>query len=251
MRLLITGMHGTVGPRLGEHARRAGHDVVAWDRAQVPPEDEAGGERLLAGQRPDAIVHLAFGAEAWAGRLADAARRRGIPMVYTSTAMVFAQRPDGPHTITSARTAVDDYGAYKIRCEDAVMGANPEAMVARLAYQVDPHGGGNNLVAHLDARAASGGRVEASTRWIPALAMLDDTAAALLSLVEHPEPGVHHLDANAEPAWTHHQVVTALAAWLGRSWQVVATEDPEHDQRLLGSVRVPSLATRIPLPPGG
>ena len=187
VRILVTGMSGTVAPRFAGLARSAGHEVEPWVREDVSPNDADACQHFLDDQDPDAIVHAAFGAETWAGLLADHARRRGIPFVFTSTTMVFAPRPDGPYTISSPRTATDEYGAYKIRCEDAVWEANPDAMVARLGYQIDPDGVGNTMVAHTDAQQAADGSVRASRRWIPACAFLDDTAAALLSLVSDPQ----------------------------------------------------------------
>lgn len=248
MRLLVTGMNGTVAPRLAQHARGAGHEVVAWRRDDVPPDDVDACRDFIDQVSPHGIAHLAFGAESWAAQLAGEAARREIPFVYTSTSMVFAQRPNGPYTTASTRTADEEYGRYKMRCEDAVLGASDQAMVVRLAYQVDPDGKGNNLVAHLDAAAGAGVSIPASTRWIPALAFLDDTAAALLSFLTNPAPGVHHLDANAETGWTYHQVVTALKEMLGRSWHVLPSEVPDHDQRLAGSDRIAGLDTRLPAP---
>ncbi len=245
VRVLLTGMNGTIAPRLGEHARRAGHEVVAWRRDEVPPDDPRACRTFLAATSPDAVVHLAFGAESWAGLLSGESARRGIPFVYTSTAMVFATPPDGPYATSAPRNADTDYGRYKARCEDAVRSASGEAMVVRLAYQIDPGGEGNNLVAHVDAAASGGRDVPASTRWIPAVAFLDDTAAALLSFVVDPAPGVHHLDANADTAWTYLDVLTALRAELGRTWSIVATDHPAHDQRLAGSWRMPGLDTRL------
>ncbi len=133
--------------------------------------------------------------------------------------MVFAPRPNGPYTITSPRTATDEYGAYKIRCEDAVWQANPDAIVARLGYQIDPDGIGNNMVAHTDAQQAADGMVRASTQWIPACAFLDDTAAALLSLVCGPPAGpapprrqrADIVDARAHPAKPRSHARTAVA----------------------------------------
>ena len=249
MRVLVTGMSGTVGPHLAEHARRAGHEVVAWRREDVSPDDPDACRAFLDATAPDAVVHLAFGAESWAALLAADAADRGAPFVYSSTSMVFAQRPDGPYTTRSPRTADEDYGRYKVRCEDAVLAAGATATVVRLAYQVDLGGVGNNLVAHLDAAAAgAGGEVRASTAWVPALAFLDDTASGLLSFLTDPEPGVHHLDGNAETGWTYHEVVTALRDVLGRDWRVTATQDPDHDQRLLGSDRVARIDTRLTRP---
>jgi len=159
--------------------------------------------------------------------------------------MVFAVRPDGPYTISSPRTAIDEYGAYKIRCEDAIWAANPDSMVARLGYQIDPDGRGNTMVAHTDARQRADGSVHASRLWIPACAFLDDTAEALLALVGDPQPGLHHLDANAQTAWSHARILHTLAETLGRSWEIVETDEPEHDQRLIDSTRIAGLDTRL------
>jgi dTDP-4-dehydrorhamnose reductase len=245
MRILLTGMGGTVAPRVAALASERGHEVVAWDRLGVAPDDHDAGWRFLEVVRPDAICHLALGAEAWAGMLATAAAQRDVPFVYTSTAMVFAQRPDGPYPTGAPTTADTEYGQYKARCEVAVGAASDRAMVVRLGYQVDDKGEGNNLVTHLDAAHARGQRIPASTRWIPALGFLDDTAEGLLSYLCEPEPGVHHLDGNASAGWSYHRVVVALAQRLQRSWQIDAAEDPAHDQRLLGSTRIASIDRRL------
>ncbi len=245
MRLLLTGMNGTVAPRLGAHARRSGHEVVAWRRDRVSPDDARACRAFLDDTTPDAVAHLAFGAESWAGMLCEESSRRGIPFLYTSTAMVFAARPHGPYATSSAPNPDTDYGRYKARCEDVVRSASSEAMVARLAYQIDAGGQGNNLVAHVDAAAAGDQVVPASTRWIPAVAFLDDTAAALLSLLIDPQPGIHHLDANADTGWTYLDVLTALREDLGRAWSIEAADLPDHDQRLAESYRMPGLDTRL------
>ncbi len=244
MKLLLTGMGGTVAPRLAARAAERGHDVVAWDRATVSPDDLDACWRFVEAVQPDAIAHLAFGAEAWAAMLASAAGQRRMPFVYTSTAMVFAQRPDGPYHPDDPPTADTGYGQYKARCEQAVQAANPAAMVVRLAYQMDFDGQGNNLVAHLDAAHAQGQPISASTRWIPALAFLDDTTDELLAFLTRPRPGVHHLDGNATTAWDYHRVVRAIADKLGRPWRIEATTDPVHDQRLLDS-RIASIESRL------
>lgn len=245
MQILVTGMSGTVAPRFASVAFAAEHDITPWQREQVSPNDPAACGRFLDEQRPDAIVHMAFGAESWAGQLAGHAARRGVPFVFTSTTMVFAARPNGPYTIASPRTATDEYGAYKMRCEDAIWAANPAAMIARLGYQIDSDGLGNNMVAHTDAQQAADGSVSASRRWIPACAFLDDTAAALLSLVIEPKAGLHHLDANASTAWSHARILQSLASSLGRTWKIVETDDPEHDQRLVDSSRIVGLDARL------
>ncbi len=244
MRLLLTGARGTVGGAVRHAADRAGWETVAWDRAAASPDDRGAIDRTVHDTAPDAIVHLAMGAPGWAGGLAALARRARIPFVFTSTASVFAA--PGPHRPGDERTATDDYGRYKIECEDSVRAASDDAVIVRLGYQFDLHGGGNNMAEHLRRQAAAG-VVRASAGWIPATSALDDTAAVLLQLVREPRPGLHHLDANAEEAWTYPQIVGAIAAALGARWSVEETRDRIDDQRLLDGLPVPALSERLPL----
>ncbi len=245
MRLLVTGLGGTVAPRFAAAARAVGHEVVPWSRVRVSPDDRAASAEFLGAVAPDAIVHMAFGDPAWAAQLADHCAQRERAFLFTSTTMVFATRPDGPYSIHSPRTATDDYGSYKVRCEDAIWAASPGAMIARLGYQIDPGAQGNTMVAHLDAEALRSGAVRASQRWIPACAFLDDTVAALLALVTDPQGGLHHLDANADTAWSHERLVGSLARTLDRDWPIVVTDEPAHDQRMIDSPRIAGLDTRL------
>lgn len=249
MRLLLTGLNGTLAPKLARAAVARGWEVTGWDRSRVDPEDTAAADAFLAATRPDAIAHLAFGAEGWAARLAAFAAGRGVPFLFTSTAMVFDHEPDGPHRPHDARTARDDYGRYKIRCEDAVRAASPSAVIARIGWQIDPDATGNNMLAQLDRWQRETGRVAASRLWRPATSFMADTAAALLDLIADPVPGPVHLDSNAVEGHGFDRVAMALKAAFGRDGWVVAAEDGyRHDQRLLGHAdRLPPLSARLPL----
>ena len=248
MRIMVTGMSGTVGQAVAEAAVERGHVPVPWDRRAVPADDHGAIEHHLAWASYDAILHLGMGGPDWAAHMAGFADRHDRPFVFTSTAMVFDRTPDGPYRPDSPRTARDEYGRYKIECEDKVTDVSSTAAVVRIGYQIGLHGQGNNMAAHLRREAAeAGGKVRASTHWIPATSLLPDTAAALIDLVERPRPGIHHLDANAEEAWTHYEIVRAIAQAEGRAWSVTAVEDPIHDQRLIGGLPVPPLSHRLPL----
>lgn len=236
MKLLVTGLNGTVAPKLAALARASGAEVVGWNREAADPSEPERCRSYLAQVAPDAIAHLAFGAESWAGLLAAHAREADLPFVFTSTVMVFGDSPNGPHYPTDRRSGTDDYGLYKGRCEDAVFTANPGAMVARLGWQIHEDGQGNNMLRQLDTWQAEKGGVDASRLWIPACSFMDDTAAALWRLLTNRVPGVHHVDANAEDAWTFDRLVFALKSRLGRdSWTVRVNSDYQHDQRLAGS----------------
>ncbi|GAA4882066.1 sugar nucleotide-binding protein [Serinicoccus chungangensis] len=235
---LITGLNGTVAPKVAARVVELGGEVVGWDRAAVPPDDVEAGEAFLAEVRPAGIFHLGMGAEAWAGRLAAHAREHALPFVVTSSVSVFGDAPgdpDGPFRPGDTPTARDDYGSYKARCEQAVRAAYPEAVVARIGWQADPDGVGNNMVAQLAAQAeASGDVVRASRRWRPATSWMADTATALTDLATSARTGTVHLDGNAADAWSFPQVVRHVARVTGHAWTVEEHEELDHDTRLVG-----------------
>ena len=250
MHLLLTGLSGTLAPRLAELAAGQGWRVSGWDRHVVPADDGAEAHAELQRLRPDAIAHLAIGSAAWVGLLARHARDRGIPLLFTSTAMVFDHDPDGPHDVAARRNARDDYGRGKIACEYVVRATHPQATIARLGWQIDPRATGNDMLAELDRWQARDGRIVASGRWRPACSFMDDTCAALIDLLAGNRGGTVHLDSNAVEAWTFDQVVNALKIHGHRDWIVESDRSDgayAHDQRLVGGeVALPSLSMRLP-----
>lgn len=249
MKWLITGLNGTLAPVLARSAAVAGVQVVGWNRARVDPDDITGGAEFLAAERPDAIAHLGMGSAAWAGRLAAHAQGRGIPFVFTTTAMVFEAIPDGPHAIDAERNSQDPYGQYKIACEDAVRSAYPGASVARIGWQIDPSQPGNNMLMALDSWQARDGHVAVSRAWRPACSFMQDTVATLIKLLAMPSPGVVHLDSNAEEGFPFDRIAAALKQAFSRAdWVLREHQDYRHDQRLVGSAGLmPPLSARLPV----
>jgi dTDP-4-dehydrorhamnose reductase len=250
LKVLVTGLNGTLAPRLAEWLMAQGHEVLAWNRHAHQPADEAAGRTWLDTQDIGAVAHLAMGDAHWAGWLAWWAAQRGLPYVFTSTAMVFHHLPDGPHLPDDERTAQDDYGRSKIDCEDAILRAYPQASVARIGWQIDLHANGpksNTMLRTLDDWQAKEGRVAASCRWRPACSFMDDTVAALAQLLLQPRAGVLHLDSNAQEAWRFDQIAAALAQAAQRNWRVEPVEGYAHDQRLQGTaMNFPNLSARLP-----
>jgi dTDP-4-dehydrorhamnose reductase len=244
MRLLITGLSGTLAPVLARVARAQGHAVLGWDHRSLGFADARAFTRLA----PEAVAHLAMAGAAESAQLAALAAARGLPFLVTSTAMVFHHEPDGPHRPGDARTAQDGYGQSKIAMEDAVRAAHPGASIVRIGWQIDASASGNNMLAQLDRWQAEQGEVAASRAWIPACSFMDDTAAALLQLLAR--PGTHHVDSNARDAWSFPELVAALRQRFARDWRMREHADYHHDQRLLGGPQdpdwVPRLSQRLP-----
>ncbi len=250
MKLLITGLSGTLAPHLARLANQRGWQVQGWPRQEVPADASPAAHEALYGWAPDAIAHLAMGSSEWAAVLAEYAAQRGLPMLFTSTAMVFNHHPDGPHRVEDQPNALDGYGQSKIACEDRVRAACPAVAIARLGWQIDPLAQGNNMLAELDRWQAREGRVRASAHWLPACSFMSQTSAALLQLIERPLAGTFHLDANAQQAWRFDQIVQALARQFNRDWHIEADSSESayrHDQRLVGGgLTLPPLSEALP-----
>lgn len=248
MKLLLTGLSGTLAPVVSRAAQGLGFDVVGWDRRAVDPDDTHASEAWLKAERPDAIAHLAVGSVAWARSLALYARANATPLLFTSTAMVFHHLPNGPHRVGDERNAEDAYGQYKRDCEDAILGACPHACVARIGWQIDAQRPGNNMLVALDQWQAKDGHIAASEAWLPACSFMDDTAEALVELLRDAVPGVTHIDSNADEGHDFASIARALKQVYQRdAWTIRPTMAYVHDQRLVGGgTLVPPLSRRLP-----
>ena len=256
LRALITGSTGTVGRALRAHLESAGWDVVGWNREDVPIDDYGRMEAYVGDAKPTALFHLAVASQPtqtplpaeqawqvnyeWTSELAWITRQLGIPFVFTSTVMVFTEAIPGPYTIAMRPDAAHDYGRDKRKGEERVFAQNPNARVARLGWQIGEGTEGNQMAAWL----AEHRTVAASTRWLPACSMLDDTAAAL-EQVATSRPGLYHVDSNE--GWSFFDIAMALRDRAKADWTITPTFGRAYDQRLLDPrLDVPRLGERLP-----
>ena len=257
MKILVTGLRGTVGRALEAQLRGDGHEVVGWDRAAVPIDHYDAMDRFVAATAPDAIVNLAIASRPtgrereswlvnhdWPSELAWICRQREIRFLHTSTAMVFSSSATGPFTLSSIPDAAEGYGHEKRLAEARVFHQNPAAIVARIGWQIGDAPGSNNMIDYLDRQSREHGHVAASSRWLPACSFLPDTAAALARALTAP-PGLYQLDANERH--TMLDIARALSAHHGGRWRIVESIHPQQDQRLLDPrLAVTPLARRLP-----
>jgi dTDP-4-dehydrorhamnose reductase len=258
MKTLITGARGTVGAALSQRLSGQGHTVIAWDRSAVPIGDYHAMEAFVRGHAPDVLYHLAIASQPtgrwpneswqvnyeWSSELAWITRILGVRLVFASTAMVFSDRACGPFTRASVPDADTGYGFEKRMAEARVRAQNPDAVIARLAWQIGRVPGSNNMIDFFDRKSREIGHVPASTRWFPAAAFLDDTADALIAVARMP-PDVYMLDQNR--SFTFHEIASALSRRHDKAWTVVPTDDFVYDQRMQDDrVSMPPLDERLP-----
>ncbi|MBP7830922.1 MAG: sugar nucleotide-binding protein [Kiritimatiellae bacterium] len=243
MTWLITGLGGTLGPVLKARLEGQGISVAGWDRTSHPPDNPEAARRRVEEVSPDVIAHLALGDPAWAGQLARLARERGCVMLYTSSVSVFGGRQRGPFSIQDRPEPEDDYGRYKLQCEDRILAANPAARVARIGWQIGMRPGGNHMVDFLAREMAAKGHIDASRRWFQACSFLEDTADTLITLARSGGGGVHHLDGN--PGLSFLEIVQGLKHILRAEWAIRSNDVPDLDNRLRDDrARVKSITDR-------
>ncbi|AXS42498.1 dTDP-4-dehydrorhamnose reductase [Breoghania sp. L-A4] len=156
MRLLVIGRNGQVARSLAERAQARGLPLLALGRADC---DLASFHDLPAQAdvfRPTIVINAAAytavddaedNAEAafavnarGAGRLAEAAARRGLPLLHLSTDYVYDGTKPAPYVESDPVNPIGVYGKSKLAGEEAVRTAHPGALIFRTAWVYSPFG---------------------------------------------------------------------------------------------------------------
>jgi dTDP-4-dehydrorhamnose reductase len=133
MRLLITGGAGMLGQDVDDAARAAGHEAVAFSRADLDVTDYRAVERAVAEARPDVVINCAAwtdvdGAESeedaalavngpGAGNVARAAYGAGAWTIHISSDYVFDGVKREPYVESDTTRPLSAYGRTKLAGE--------------------------------------------------------------------------------------------------------------------------------------
>ncbi len=157
LRLLVAGWHGQVARALVEAApTRADITACAIGRPALDICEPRSIERALADAGPDVVINAAaytavdqaendsercFALNRDGARLlAEAAARRGVPIIHVSTDYVFDGRKASPYVESDATGPATIYGRSKLAGEKAVRDANPKHVILRTAWLHSPAG---------------------------------------------------------------------------------------------------------------
>lgn len=256
MKVVVTGASGALGTVLSEYLAGQDVEVVGWDRPEVPVNNYPAMEDFLRTTGARVVFHLAVASQptgkpneswqinySWASELAWLTRTLNIRFVFTSSIMVFTPEKPGPYTVASAPNASEGYGFEKRRAEEQVLRQNPQAIVARLGWQIGSSSGSNNMIDFFERQMREQGHIAASRVWYPATSFLEDTAAALFRLTSA-AGGLYQLDSNRR--WSFFEIATALNDLHGNLWIIRGNHDFTYDQRMLDDrVGMPPLNERL------
>jgi dTDP-4-dehydrorhamnose reductase len=230
MRLAIIGAKGQVGWELTRRASRLGHDVLAWDVAELDITDAAAVDRELAASGANAVINaaaytavdqaeqepeLAFAVNRdGPAHLAAACARSNLPLLHISTDYVFDGRKAGPYSEDDPVAPLGVYGRSKQEGDEAVRQRLPRHLILRVSWVFGVHG--QNFVKTMLrlAREREELRVVADQRGCPTYA--GDIAEVLLELAGR------MAEIDARGAWgTYHYCGAPATTWHGFASAIV------------------------------
>lgn len=216
----MTGGHGFLGRRLVRRAVASGWDVVAPTSAELDVRAADEVTALVAAQRPDAVVHLAYrrserdtivdGSRA----VAAATAAHGTRLVHLSTDVVFGGRAT-PYGEADLPHPIEAYGAAKADAEAVVADACPGAALVRTSLLLgEPDDLGQS---ELDVVAALSGARPFTffTDEVRSPARATDVAAAVFTLAAELTEVSGPLHVAGPEALTRLELATRLAEQLG------------------------------------
>lgn len=221
-RILVIGKNGQVAQALIERAGIRGLPLLGLGRdvcdlksiTDLPPQADA--------FQPDVMINAAAytsvdkaesDAEAahaintlGAGRLAEAASKRGIPLMHISTDYVYDGTKPSPYIESDPVAPLGVYGASKLAGELAVRAAHSQALIFRTAWVYSPFGG--NFVKTMLRLAGERDQIGVVDDQIGNPTSALDIAEALLDIAmtmthddQRSRAGIWHLTCSGEASW--------------------------------------------------
>ncbi|AWB67829.1 hypothetical protein C2869_15955 [Saccharobesus litoralis] len=262
MKAIITGANGKIGQYLTRHLTDSGWQCLSWDRAIVAVNDEQAIYQFIERTQPDVVFHLASFSDPiglkneswivnydWPTTIAKCCQKIGTQLVYISSAQVFNHSSLGPYTLNSVANATSGTGYEKRMAEKSLLDINPNSLIIRLGWQIDPNATKQEMANWLMSfsRCQDGNKLLMAENDFPSCGFIDDTCKTLTALVlsEH-QGGIYHFDSNR--IWNCWQIATALNHTYSLNLTIEKIdverqcEDIKpHDSRLID--------TRVNLPP--
>lgn len=230
MKVIITGMNGTVAPVLYEELLKHNMDIIIWDRNEVSIDSEKSVYDFIKEVKPDLFFHIATGPVKWLEYIAKATEKLGVTLLFTSSVSVFSEKGTGPYDATSVPNAEEDYGLYKIECERVVRTHNSNSIILRLGWQIGSSTGSNNMFDFLTKAQEENGYIEASSRWYPSCSFLEETVKTVVEAALTYKPGTYL--ANSNRTYTFYEIVNHLKEKHQAQWTVRETTSFVRDDRM-------------------
>ncbi|MBI5184178.1 MAG: dTDP-4-dehydrorhamnose reductase [Nitrospinae bacterium] len=218
-KILITGAAGMLGSdvlKLFNEASAGNHfQVIGTTRKECDLADRESLNQLLAGIRPDLVIHCAaytdvdgcegqrekaFTANAGvAGNLAEALGKLGSRLFYISTDYVFSGEKISPYTEDDPASPLSVYGRSKLEGEISVLTLGDKGTVIRASWLFGHNG--RNFVKAILAKARSEGKLRVVDDQRGSPTYTKDLAGGILNLTRLDASGIYHLTNSGDCTW--------------------------------------------------
>lgn len=218
MKVLVSGGQG----QLGRALERASHDLpvrlILTDRTELNVEREEDWMRALSAYRPDAVIHAAaytavdlaecnaeeaFRLNRDAARIAASVCAKKTRFIAISTDYVFDGMKGEAYTEEDDCAPLSVYGASKREGEVAMLEANPEALIVRVAWLYSTYG--KNFMNSMLQRFAEGQAVRVVDDQISSPTCAITFARHLLQVIlmddEKRAKGIVHYSLEGTASW--------------------------------------------------
>lgn len=229
MRMIVTGAQGQVGWELTRRAATLGHEVLAWDMAELDITDADAVQQALDASGAELVINAAAytavdkaeqeSEQAFAvnrdgpAHLAAACARLNLPLLHISTDYVYDGAKIDPYVETDPTTPLGVYGASKLAGDEAVRSLWSRHLILRVSWVFGIHG--HNFVKTILrlAREREELRIVADQRGCPTYAgdladVLLELAGRIAEIDEQNAWGVYHYC--GAPATTWHGFASAI-----------------------------------------
>ncbi len=229
MRMIVTGAQGQVGWELTRRAATQGHDLLAWDMAELDITDADAVHQALNASGAEVVINAAAytavdqaeqeSERAFAvnrdgpAHLAAACARLNLPLLHISTDYVYDGAKIDPYVETDPTTPLGVYGASKLAGDEAVRSLWSRHLILRVSWVFGAHG--HNFVKTILrlARQREELRIVADQRGCPTYAgdladVLLELAGRIAEIDEQNAWGVYHYC--GAPATTWHGFASAI-----------------------------------------
>ncbi|SFB09472.1 MULTISPECIES: sugar nucleotide-binding protein [unclassified Bacillus (in: firmicutes)] len=230
MKAMITGMNGAVAPFVYKELLKRGIEVIVWDRSKVPTDDAQVVYDYIKETNPDVFFQIATGPVEWLQYIAKATNELGIKLLFTSTVSVFSEKGTGPYTVESTPNAEEDYGRYKIECEETVRKYHQNAVILRLGWQIGTEAGSNNMIDFLERSFKEHGAIEASSKWYPSTSFLPETARIIVEAALEYSPDTYLVNSNQK--FHFYEIVNYLMEKHKANWEIKEVTHFQRDDRM-------------------
>ena len=242
--ILVAGTTGQLARSLVDVGQQRAIPIVAVSRPKLDLEKADTIERVVKAVLPRAIVNAAaytavdmaeseperaFAVNRdGARRLAETARRFRIPFVHVSTDYVFDGRKASTYCENDDPRPLGAYGQSKLEGENAVMAANPDALVFRTSWIYSPYGTNflKTMLRLADTRDVV--RVVDDQYGAPTAAIdlgraIVDALVRVLEREARGRAGVYHVTAAGETTW-YGFAKAIFAGWHDRGHRIPQLE---------------------------